>query len=268
MDLIHGIRDLRPGHGRLFFVVGVFDGLHRGHAYLLRRLVAEARLRDARPAVITFDSHPDEILTGSAPPLLVDPEERVDRLRAAGVDLTVVQHFDRELRETPYDAFVRLITDRVRLAGFLMTPEAAFGYRRGGTPLTLSALGADSRPSFDVAVVRPYMLDGRTVRSSDIRVAIAAGDLDLARRLLGRCHGMVGDPDPAEPCRLRFAVPVALPPPGPYGVHVGRPWHPRWRGRPTTATIEPGGIRLSDDGPGGRRRVSLDSGPPGSSRGR
>lgn len=257
MDVIHGITGLRPDHGRLFVVVGVFDGLHRGHAYLLRRLVSGARARGALPAVITFDSHPDEILTGSAPPLLIDPGERVDRLRAAGVAVTVVQHFDRELRETRYDAFVRLITDRVELAGFLVTPDAAFGYQRAGTPETLAALGAAATPPFEVAVVRPYELDGRAVRSSDIRAAIVAGELAHARRLLGRSHATVGAPDGADVGELRFAMPVSLPPPGAYDVHVGRPWRPGWRGRPATAIVGAGSLRVVGDGVLGRERVAF-----------
>src|SRR4029077_10389066 len=106
---------------------GVFDGLHRGHEYLLRELRGVASARGARPTVITFDHHPDEILKGAAPPLLCDPEERLERLAAAGIEVTVIETFDRALRETPYDAWIRRIADRVELAGFLMTPESAFG---------------------------------------------------------------------------------------------------------------------------------------------
>ena len=94
----------------LFAVIGVFDGIHLGHRYLLGRLVEEARSRGARPCVITFDSHPDEILVGAAPPLLLDPEERVRMLGEAGVEVVVVQHFDAALRSTEYDEFIRRIT--------------------------------------------------------------------------------------------------------------------------------------------------------------
>lgn len=257
MDVVHGIDGLRPDHGRLFVVVGVFDGLHRGHAYLLRRLVSQAAVRGARPAVITFDSHPDEILMGSAPPLLIDPGERVDRMRAAGVAVTIVQHFDRALRETPYHAFVRQLADRVELAGFLMTPDAAFGYQRGGTPASLAALGATSRPTFDVAVVRPYVLDGRAVRSSDIRAAIAEGDLERARRGLGRSHAVVGAADGADQGALTFPMPVSLPPPGDYRVHVGGPWRPGWHGRPATAVVGEGSLRVTGDGVRVRERVAF-----------
>ena len=259
MDVVPGLDRLRSDHGRLFLVVGVFDGLHRGHAYLLRRLVTGAAARGARPAVVTFDSHPDEILTGSAPPLLVDPAERVDRLRAAGIAVTVVQHFDAALRETPYDAFVARIADRTPVAGFLMTPDAAFGYRRGGTPETLAALGATSRPAFDVEVVPTYRLDGRTVRSADIRAAIAAGDLTGARRLLGRAHAVTGAPDPRTG-ELRLEVPVALPPAGRYAVRVGAPWRPGWAARPAVARVGEGSVRLEGAAGTGPCRVAFPDG--------
>lgn len=221
MAVVHGIDALDGSHGRLFVVIGVFDGLHLGHAYLLDDLEREATERDARPAVITFDHHPDEILTGHAPSLLCDPHERLERLEAAGVAVTVVQTFDVALRETPFDAFVRRITDRVELAGFLMTPDSAFGYQRGGTPATVAALGLEL--DYKVVVVPPFTIDGQPVSSSKIRAAIAAGDLATAQRLLGRAYTVVGTlgsagsgPDPV----LSFAMPVALPPNGQYRVEL------------------------------------------------
>ena len=219
MTVVQGIDSLDRALGRLFVVVGVFDGLHLGHAYMLRELVATAARLGARPAVITFDHHPDEILTGHAPPLLCDPEERLERLETAGVAVTVVQHFDLALRETPFDGFVRRIVDRVDFAGFLMTPDSAFGYQRGGTPATVATLGRDL--GYEVAVVPSFELDGEPVGSSKIRAAIAAGDLATAERLLGRPYAVVGRGSRArrDPA-LTFETPVALPPTGWYAVTI------------------------------------------------
>lgn len=225
MAVVHGIDALDPAVGRLFVVIGVFDGLHLGHDYLLTHLRREATARDARPAVITFDHHPDEILTGTAPPLLCDPAERLERLEAAGAGVTVVQTFDVALRETPYDAFIGRIADRIELAGFLMTPNSAFGYQRAGTPETVAALG--QRLGFDVVVVPPFTLDGRPVSSSAIRAAIESGDLATAERLLGRPYAVVGDAVAASDwTRLDFPMPVSLPPPGTYRATVASlgPW--------------------------------------------
>lgn len=220
--------DVRPVIGRasltgedgpLFAAVGVFDGLHLGHAYLLDHLVREAGTRGARPAVITFDAHPDAVLLGQAPPLLMDPAERLARLGAAGVEVVVIEHFDEALRRTTYDAFVRGISARCALAGILMTPDAAFGHERAGTPTTLAALGRQE--GFEVVVVPPFALDGREVRSSDVRAAIAVGDLATAERLLGRPYAVVGATGPDG--RLTLAPPRALPLEGRYDVTVGPP---------------------------------------------
>lgn len=218
--VVEGIDALSSHDGRLFIVIGVFDGLHLGHQYLLRELGMAARERGARAAVLTFDHHPDEILIGAAPPLLCDPAERLDLLAEAGVDLTVVQTFDSALRLTPYDAFIGRIAERVDLAGFLMTPDAAFGHERRGTPQAVAALGQVL--GFDVVVVPSLDLGGQPVRSSEIRAAIAAGDLVGAARMLGRPYavrGMAVDEAPGS-TRVRFAMPVALPPAGDYQVVV------------------------------------------------
>jgi riboflavin kinase/FMN adenylyltransferase len=250
MEVVHGVEGLQPSLGRVFVVIGVFDGLHLGHAYLLEHLVAEAEARDARPTVITFDHHPDEVLTGKAPPLLLDPGERLERLESAGVEVTVVQPFDEAVRQTPYDVFVGRIRAGIDLAGFLMTPDAAFGFERRGTPATLTELGA--RDGFDVVVVPTFSLDGQDVRSSTIRSAVVAGDLVTARRLLGRPVTLTGSvANPAGgPARLDFRLPIALPPDGDYEASVA--------GRPVSIRIDGGLVQLlADDVPPGRVTVSL-----------
>jgi len=245
MEVVSRVEGLRPELGPAFVVVGVFDGLHLGHLYLLRHLVAEAAARRARPTVITFDHHPDEVLTGHAPPLLLDPAERLERLAAAGVDVTVVQPFDAALRQTPYDVFVERIRKRVELRGFLMTPDAAFGYQRQGTPETLAALGRRDR--FDVVVVEPFTLDGRPVRSSEIRAAIAAGHLADAAALLGRPVTLTGAVKRDGPLgrRVDFDLPIALPPNGDYPGQVD--------GGPVTLRVDGGAAYLLGRGPGARR---------------
>ena len=221
MDVVAGVEALRPEHGPVFAVVGVFDGLHRGHLYLLDHLEREAASRGARATVITFDHHPDEVITGTAPPLLLDPQERLERLERAGVDVTVVQHFDDAVRRTTYDRFIEMIRERTTLSGLVMTPDAAFGFERRGTPAVLAELGA--RDGFDVVVVPPFTLDGRPVRSSDVRAAIAAGDLATAEALLGRpvtIAGIAGPRRDGAGATLAFAWPMALPPDGTYDCAV------------------------------------------------
>jgi riboflavin kinase/FMN adenylyltransferase len=240
MRQVTGRSGLRNDDGPLLVAIGVFDGLHRGHAWLLDQLVGEARARSARATVITFDAHPDAVLLGQAPPLLMDPDERLERLESAGVEVVVVEHFDEALRRTPYDAFIDGIASRCALAGILMTPDAAFGHERAGTPATVSALG--ERNGFEVIVVPPFALEGREVRSSEIRSAIAAGDLAAAERLLGRPYAVRGTV--GADGRVAFRMPVALPPDGSYASSAG----------PAAVT---GGRVLVEGAPSGPIRLEL-----------
>lgn len=210
-----GRSGLTRDDGPILVAIGVFDGLHLGHVWLLEQLVREARLRHVRPAVITFDAHPDAVLVGAAPPLLMDPAERLERLGALDVELVVIEHFDDALRHTTYDTFVREIAARCELAGFVMTPDAAFGFERAGTPAALAELGR--LDGFEVILVPPFTLNGREVRSSEIRSAIADGDLDTAERLLGRPYAVAG---PVRRGLLAPTMPVVLPPPDAYAVRV------------------------------------------------
>ncbi len=253
MEVVSRVEALRTQLGPAFVVVGVFDGLHLGHLYLLRHLVAEAAARDARPTVITFDHHPDEVLTGHAPPLLLDPAERLERLAAAGVAVTVVQPFDAALRQTPYDAFVERIRARLELRGFLMTPDAAFGYQRQGTPQALAALGRRDR--FDVVVIEPYSLEGRPVRSSEIRAAIGAGNLTEAAALLGRPVTLTGalKRNGRAGRRLTFDLPIALPPDGDYACLVA--------GEPAVLRIDGGLAWVLGRGPAAARVTVGLTGP-------
>jgi riboflavin kinase/FMN adenylyltransferase len=236
MKVVHGIDSLDRSVGRIFVVVGVFDGLHLGHLYLLAQLRRAAAEHGAEPVVITFDHHPDEILTGAAPPLLCDPQERLARLAAAGVEAIVVATFDVALRMTPYDAFVRAIAERVDLAGFLMTPESAFGHDRLGTPETVRELGRDV--GYAVEVVPPLLVDGRPVSSGEIRQAIAEGRLVDAQRLLGRPYAVTGTVRDGR--FVEVPMPVALPPAGTYLAQIKE-------------TDEGGAIRL-----GGQVRVDAE----------
>ena len=244
MEVVQGVDRLAAGLGPVFVVVGVFDGLHLGHAYLLQHLVAEAIARMSAPTVITFDHHPDEVLLGNAPPLLIDPGERLERLAAAGVAVTVVQHFDEALRRTAYDAFVERIRSRIELRGFVMTPDAAFGFERQGTPEALTVLGAND--GFEVVVVPPFDLDGRQVRSTEIREAIRTGELAAAAQLLGRPVTLTGW---SVEGRLTFELPMAVPPDGHYAASVD--------GEPSEIVVKHGVVLLAHGVRTGRRSVSF-----------
>jgi riboflavin kinase/FMN adenylyltransferase len=127
----------------------------------------------------------------------------------------------------------------VDLAGFLMTPDSAFGHERRGTPDAVAELGA--RLGYEVVVVPPLTVDGRAVSSSETRRRIAGGDMAGARDLLGRPYAIVAQVDGDG--RLAPPMPVALPPPGRYAVESD--------GGPAEIVVGEDGISIED----GRSRM-------------
>jgi riboflavin kinase/FMN adenylyltransferase len=160
------------------------------------RLLASER--DLDTAVVTFDRHPASVVRPeSAPLLLTDLDQKLELLAAAGVDRTLVVHFDEQRSREPADQFVEEI-----LVGCLDARTVAvgddfhFGYQRKGNVDLLREMGADL--GFDVVPVDLVGVDGRPapesaqVSSTAIRRSLAQGDLDRANEMLGRQYEVRG----------------------------------------------------------------------------
>lgn len=172
--------------------VGVFDGVHLGHQRLLHDLLEMTAQLGAVPTVVTFRNHPDQVLRGSAPPLLVSVPHRLRLLRRAGVQRLVLLDFEPRLQQMTARAFASdLLVGRLRTRGLLLGYDSALGRDREGTPQRFAELGAEL--GFEVRTGAPLSIDGVTVSSTAIRQAIAGGDLQLARRLLGRHPSAFGE---------------------------------------------------------------------------
>ncbi len=207
--------------------IGVFDGVHRGHQAFVGRLVQEARRRDARSVLVTFEPHPASVLRGSPPSVLCDPLERAARLAELGVDRLVVERFDATLAAQSAEDFVARLRAGRQLVALLMTAASAFGRGRAGNLASMQALGA--LESFDVVQVDQHHSQDVVISSSRVRAAVEAGRLAEAGRLLGRRYAVTGTVVHGDArgrtlgfptANLAFEAPVALPPDGIYAVRV------------------------------------------------
>jgi riboflavin kinase/FMN adenylyltransferase len=230
-----GLAELDPSRPRVAFI-GAFDGLHRGHRRVLRRLVAEARRRGALATAVTFEPHPEAVLRGGAPPRLGDPEQLIEEMSALGLDEIVLQPFDRAFSLLEPEPFLRLLGAGAGMRAFVMTPATTFGHERHGDRVSVEAIGR--RLGFRLVLVPPLLAGRRPVSSSRIREAIAAGRLAQARRWLGRSPSVTGRVVTGAgrgrdlgfaTANLAFDAPVALPPDGIYAVRVA------WRGGDSSA---------------------------------
>ncbi|MBM3461122.1 MAG: bifunctional riboflavin kinase/FAD synthetase [Armatimonadetes bacterium] len=167
--------------------LGFFDGIHRGHQEILKRVVALARERGRLAAVFSFRNHPASVLRPSAAPALLTPfDEKIPLLEALGLDVLVWREFDLGFAGVEAQEFVGdVLRDRLRAAAVVVGPNYRFGKGAQGTPATMSGL--------EVAVVEPLYEDGALVSSTRVREAVVAGDLVEAARLLGRPYAARGE---------------------------------------------------------------------------
>ena len=171
--------DLVPGGSGRHVAMGTFDGVHLGH----RAVISGA------DTVLTFDPHPLQVLRPEAAPRLIDtfPVKR-DLIAELGVEELVVLPFDREFAALEAEDFVRdVLVGRLRTERVSVGANFRFGRRARGTPELLREAGLETR------VVPLVEVDGETASSSQIRGLVAAGEVDLAARFLGRPFVLEGE---------------------------------------------------------------------------
>jgi riboflavin kinase/FMN adenylyltransferase len=192
MSLEEELSGLSPDRDTVL-AVGVFDGVHLGHKALLSKLLERAGERDLASGVVTFDPHPQKVLSPKTRlPFLTDLEQRKALLKDEGVGAVIVLPFTRELARLSAAQFMGLLRDYLRLRELVVGPGFTLGWNREGNVNTLRALGVGM--GFTVSVVPPVRVNGDMVSSTAIREALAGGDLKRVHSLIGRpfsLHGRV-----------------------------------------------------------------------------
>ncbi|MFC1939148.1 bifunctional riboflavin kinase/FAD synthetase [Chloroflexota bacterium] len=169
----------------MLLTIGVFDGVHLGHKYLISKLIEQAKQQNLLSGVVTFRQHPLEVLSPQTRLLyLTSVTEKVELLKNEGVDAVIPLSFTRELAELSARQFIGLLKKHLRMGGMVIGPDFALGRNREGNVDTLHTLGQDM--SFSVTVMAPVMVNSEMVSSTAIRDALADGDMQKVSKLLGR----------------------------------------------------------------------------------
>ena len=171
--------------------IGSFDGVHRGHAAILQRVVAEARVRGLDPAVLTFEPLPREFFSPqAAPPRLTSLPERLVEIERHGIRIAFIERFDAKYAAITPDVFAQRLRARYGARWVMVGPDFRYGARRAGDASTLQAAGKTL--GFDVAILPQVADGGERVSSTRVREALARGDFSEAARLLGRPYSISG----------------------------------------------------------------------------
>ncbi len=165
--------------------IGVFDGLHRGHQAVIELLIAHSKERDALSTVVTFDPSPAMVLAPTrAPRLLATIDQRLEGFAALDVDQVRVLTFSATLALEPARHFIeRILVGELRTQGVVVGEDFHFGHHREGNVATLRDVGAEMGFSVWPA---PLYGEGERWSSTSVRAALARGDLEGAKRVLGR----------------------------------------------------------------------------------
>lgn len=171
--------------------IGVFDGVHVGHAEVIHNLVERATSQGLQAGVLTFDPHPVEVLAPAhAPPLLTSIERRIELLMDHGVSWVGVLDLN-DIRTMAPDEFVAVAVAGCANARLVAVgDDFRFGHDRAGDVRKLRELGKEH--GFEVAPVELVHDDRGVISSTRIRTLLAEGDVAEAARLLGRPHRLSG----------------------------------------------------------------------------
>ncbi|MGA2159127.1 MAG: bifunctional riboflavin kinase/FAD synthetase [Dehalococcoidia bacterium] len=171
--------------------IGVFDGVHLGHKFLLDHLVARAREKGCLAGVVTFKTHPEKVLKRrDTLPWICTLEERVRLLKEVGVDVVVPVTFTRNVAGLTAREFILLLKKYLKMCDLVLGPDFALGKHRQGDPAHLREIGEEL--DFRVEVVKPARLGDEVISSSAIRRLLTEGDLLKVERMLGRYFSLEG----------------------------------------------------------------------------
>jgi riboflavin kinase/FMN adenylyltransferase len=190
MEIEQELANIAP-QGETLLTIGVFDGVHAGHRYLLEKLHQRAAEENLLSGVVTFNPHPQSVLhPHSQLPWLSDVEDRIRSLQESGINIVAVLTFTPKVAQLSAREFMLLLKKHLKMRGIMVGPDFALGRGGEGNINLLRALGHEMK--FSVEVLPPFTIDGEVVSSTLIRRALAQGDMRKVEKLMGRYFHLRG----------------------------------------------------------------------------
>lgn len=192
MEIIHGIYSIRPEHRGCVLTVGNFDGVHHGHRMLIDHLVAKSRELGVPSMLLTFEPLPREFFSGEkVPARLTRFREKITLLARTELDRVLCLPFNERTRNTSAETVIDvLLHELLGIRYIVVGDDFRFGKDQRGDYSMLQAAGA--RYGFGVSHVGTLTFEHERISSSRIREVLAAGDFELAEKLLGHPYFIMG----------------------------------------------------------------------------
>lgn len=209
MNVFEDASRFLPVHGGCVATIGKFDGVHLGHQLILEQLREQAEALGLPALAVVIEPHPEEFFAagGERPARLSELDQKLRLLESHGVEHCHVLRFDQAMSQTPARDYVREILVRgLGIAALVIGGDFRFGRGREGDFALLEQMGEEF--DFTLHRARDRNIDGCRVSSTRVREALAAGDFQLAERLLGRPWGIRGEVVRGEQLGARLGYPT------------------------------------------------------------
>ena len=175
---------------RKIYALGFFDGVHKGHQALLAACVALAKEESAIPCAMTFDTHPQNYVKGTAPKLINTAHDRRHLLEQYGMVQVQTLHFDETTKNMPWQDFFRYPREDLGAAGLVCGNDFRFGKGGEGNPKLLQE--TCQTVGIPCVVVPEQAVEGIRISSTYIRGLLERGDMETAVEFLGHPHMLSG----------------------------------------------------------------------------
>lgn len=176
--------------------IGKFDGVHRGHAAILARVVEVAARTGTRAGVLTFEPHPRDFFAvrggeRAVLPRVANLRDTVSLLQGAGIEQLLIQRFDEDFASMSAHEFIEgLMVRRLQVKHLLVGADFRFGHARRGDLALLAEAGRRHGFTLEIVPIREHA--GARISSSSVRAALGVGNFELARQMLGRGWAVSG----------------------------------------------------------------------------
>lgn len=192
MEIIRGLHNVHARHRGSVCSIGNFDGVHVGHANLLRNVQQEAESRSVGSLVITFEPQPREYFQGKlVPARLTRFREKVELIREIGITYLLCLPFDEKLQTTTADSLIdKYLVDALNIQHIVVGRDFRFGKDARGSVQTLRSAAKKYR--FTIAQIDPCEFSGAIISSTRVRDSLQSGDFNTTEAMLGRNYFMMG----------------------------------------------------------------------------
>jgi riboflavin kinase/FMN adenylyltransferase len=194
MELIEDLNQIKAPFNNAVITIGNFDGVHKGHQALFNQVIETGRRTGGTCIAMTFEPHPLRALGISTPPLITRRDQKIELIKASGIDVLICLPFDKSFAQISAQEFIEdILVKKIGMKTIVIGPDYSFGKNRAGNVALLKAKGGEL--GYETIVpdwIRDVETDTERISSTRIRELVMDGHVDRAKHYLGRFYQIRG----------------------------------------------------------------------------